>query len=279
MATGKAVGAVIDAPPLARAPHGLVNSLTLRPDVDRWEGGVAFESLACAASVDLWGVCNPTPVNLVDGAGKDRGVYAPSFGITATDTCTSTFGSDFRDRAAGRAEMLLEAASQKALESELKWGHVASTETPAGRWLTGPDTTVVDSTGVCPRTAVALLEDAYAACGYGGAGVLHLSPGAAEGLKLKADGDLLRTRYGTPVILGAGYAKTDADPSPWEGTWGFITGPVYVWLGDIQVFPDSIDQAVTIATNDIRFKAERLGAVAFDGCCVFAAKIDLAKIC
>ena len=67
MATTKAVGAVVDAPPLVKAPHGLINSLTLQSDADRWEGGVAFESLTCAASIDLWGLCDPTSVSLVDG--------------------------------------------------------------------------------------------------------------------------------------------------------------------------------------------------------------------
>lgn len=282
MATTKSVGAVVDSPPIAAAPYGLINSVTLQKDVDRWEGGVGFESLSCAAKVGLWGVCDPGSHVVLDHSGSDRTVYAPAFGITAENTCSSTLaGSAFREVAARRAEQLLEASTQKAVEWELKRGLVASTSAPLGRWLAGPATVDIttDAAGHCPRSAAAMLEDAYAACGYGGPGVLHLTPGTGGDLRLEQDGDVLRTGNGTLAILGAGYAPAPGDADPWDGAWAFITGPAYVWLGDIQTFPDSIDQAVTIATNDITYKSERLAAVTFDGCCAFAVKVDLAKIC
>jgi hypothetical protein len=277
MAVTKSVGAVIDAPAIAPAPYGLVNSATLQRDVDRWEGGVSFESLACAANIEIWGLCDSDGSPVIDNSGADRVVHAPAFGITATDTCSSTMaGSAFREVAAQRAEALLEASTQKALEWELKRGLVASTSTPPGRWLTGPGVVDIttDSTGHCPQAAVAMLQDAYSACGYGGPGVLHLTPGTAGGLRLTEDGDVLRTANGDLAIAGAGYAE----PSGGE-VWAFITGPTYVWLGEITTYPDSMSQAVSIATNDIRYKAERLAAVTFDGCCAFAVKVDLAKIC
>jgi hypothetical protein len=58
-----------------------------------------------------------------------------------------------------------------------------------------------------------------------------------------------------------------------------MTGPVYTWLGEAEVLPDTLEKAVNVATNDIFLKAERLAAVTFDGCCAFAVKVDLAKIC
>ena len=288
MATTKSVGFAVDAPPLVAAPYGLINEWTLQPDDVRWEGGVGFESLACAAKIDLWGICTPDGITVADGTGNERGVYAPAFAITATDTCTSTFGSDFRERAESRARELLEAATPKAVESEFKWGWQSSSAAPAGRWLTGPLTQVVDATGLKADCAAALLLDAYAGCSYGGGAVLHASPGAAYRLdtNLGADftingepahKDTLYTDSGVPVIVGAGYAPNGSELAPWDGNWMFVTGPPMVWLGEIQVYPDNIDQAVNVATNDIRFKAERLAAVTFDGCCVFAAKVDVAK--
>jgi len=280
VAVTRSVGFAVDGPPISAALHGVVNRLTLQDDVVRWEGGVGFESLACAAVVEVWGLCDSVPSVVVDGSGNDRGVFAPSFGVTATDLCSSTLsGSDFRERAAGRVEELLLASSQKAVESELKWGHVASAASPAGRWLASPETVVVDSSGVSPEVAVALLEDAYAGCSYGGGGVLHLSPGSAIGLwsVVEVDG-VLFTPMGTQLVLGSGYVGPVGSPAPWDGNWMFITGPVLVWLGDVQVFPEELGQAVAVATNDIRYKAERLAAVTFDGCCVFAVKVDVTKI-
>lgn len=281
MAINKTVGGVVDAPSLAAAPFGLINRITIAPDTDRWEGGIAYESLACAAKVDLWGMCDPAETNVSDGTGNDRTVVAPPIGITATDTCTSTFGADSRARAEDRVKELLDAASQKALEFELKWGPVASASDPVGRWLTDSNTVVVDASGVSPKAAVALLEDAYADCGYGGSGTLHLTRGTAGALArtLEEDNGVLFTKTGSLVIAGSGYSASDPSGSgAWDGTWAFMTGPVQVWLGDMSMYPETFDQAVDIAKNDIRFKAERLAAVAYDGCCVFAVKVDLTQI-
>jgi len=279
VAVTKSVGFAVDPPPIAAAPYGLINRITLQPDDGRWEGGVGFESLACAAKVELWDLCDDAGTVITDGTDNDRAVFGVSFGITVVDTCTSTFGSDFRDKAEGRVLNLLEAATQKAVESELKFGHVASIGTPAGRWLASAETSVVDSSGVSPMVAVALLEDAYAACSYGGGGMIHMTPGSAFGVwSVEKVDDVLFTSSGTPLILGAGYAPTGDEAAPWDGNWMFITGPAMVWLGEPQMYPESLDKAVTIATNDIRFKAERLAAVTFDGCCAFAVKVDLTKI-
>lgn len=281
MATTKAVGGVVDPPSLAAAPFGLVNRLTLQSDDARWEAGVGFESLACAGKIELWGICDDTSTVVFDGAGNDRVVNAPAFGITVVDTCTSTFGSDFREKAEGRVRELLEASTQKAVEWELRRGAVAAAATPVGRWLASPESVVVDGSGVCPRAAVALLEDAYAGCGYGGGGVLHMTPGAATGLRgtIGEDDGVMFTETGTQVVIGSGYVPVAVDAAPWDENWMWVTGPTMVWLGEPNVYPESLDQAVTLATNDIKFKAERLAAVTFDGCCVFAVKVDLTKTC
>lgn len=278
MVTTKAVGGVVDSPTLSPAPFGLIGPETLVKDADRWEGGVAYESLACAATIDLWDLCDPDGTTVVDGTGKDREVIGTSFGITATDVCKATFGADFRTRAAERALALLEASTQKAVESELMWGHVASAATPVGRWLTSTDTTTIGASAVPPRAALALLEDAYAACGYGGAGVIHMTRGtvAALGELVLPDGEVLRTRAGTLVIAGAGYTAVGTPPEGWTGTWAFITGPTQVWLGEASVFPED-NPAIDISVNDIRYRAERLAAVTFDGCCAYAVKVDLAQ--
>lgn len=284
MATTKTVGGVVDAPPLAAAPFGLLNKVTLASDADRWESGVSYQSLDCAAKIDLWGMCDPDETNVIDGTGKNQIIYAPPVGITVTHTCTSTFGADFRAEANKQVLNLLEASTQKALEFELKWGPVGSAsnaanpDSPQARWLTDQNTVVVDSSGVSPKAAAAMLEDAYAACGYGGYGVLHVTRGTATSLGSSIDEntDILYTPTGTMVIAGAGYSTPDpAASGAWDGTWAFITGATQVWLGDPTVYPETLETAVNVATNDIFFKAERLAAAAYDGCCVFAVKVDL----
>jgi hypothetical protein len=280
VATVKTVGGVVDAPPIAAAPFGLINKITLGSEAERWEGGISWQSLDCAAKVDLWGACDPNETNVIDGTGKNQIIYAPPIGITATHTCTSTFGADFREKANEQVLNLLDASTQKALEFELKWGPIASTSDPIGRWLTDANTVVVDASGVSPKAATAMLEDAYAACGYGGYGVLHVTRGTATSLgsSIDEETDILYTPVGTMVIAGAGYSTPNpAGAGAWDGTWAFITGSTQVWLGDPSVYPETLNQAVNIATNDIFFKAERLAAAAYDGCCVFAVKVDLTQ--
>jgi len=285
VATTKTVGGVVDAPPLNAAPFGLLNRVTLADVGDRWESGVSYQSLDCAAKVDLWGMCDPDETNVIDGTGKNQVIYAPPIGITVTHTCTSTFGSEFRAEADKQVRALLEATTQKALEYELKWGPVAAaanavnTDGPQARWLTDSNTIIVDASGVSPKAATAMLEDAYAACGYGGSGVLHVTRGTATSLGSSVDRtDILYTPTGTMVLAGAGYSTPDpAGAGAWDGTWAFITGATQVWLGPAEVYPGSLDQAVNVTTNDIFFKAERLAAAAYDSCCVFAVKVDLTQ--
>lgn len=281
MSTRFPVGAVIEAPVVTAAPFGIINSVTLAEGDQsdsalRWEGGVAYESLICAPKVQNWGLCDPGGDVVVDKTGADRLVTAEPFAITAYDTCTAVGGADRRKDAEARVLALLEASTQKAVEREVLLGSIASSAPTlgGGRWLMGPGTTQLPDVAGDPREAIAILEDAYAQCSVGDAGVLHLTRGSAYRARLDADGDVLRTRTGSLVIAGSGYSVGAEAPAGWEGTWAFVTGPVRVWVGDPAVYPEDAGQAVNIRTNDLIYKAERLAAAAYDGCCAFAVKID-----
>ena len=123
---------------------------------------------------------------------------------------------------------------------------------------------------------MSLLEDQWAACSPGGGGVLHMTPGILTGLfgvMPDVEGVLYSTG-GSMVIVGAGYKEDPQfDAVPWDGDWMWMTGPVQVWLGEPRVYPEELDMAFNRKTNDIVYKAERLAAVTFDGCCVFAVKV------
>jgi hypothetical protein len=280
-------GRLVMAPPMKAAPFGLINSQTLAPDGERWEGGVAFPSVACAADVQIWDICSPVNGQVVTPADPDQwAVYGPPVGVTAEYACGT--GQTAVDRVAAEARVLeiLEATTQRALEHELRWGVVASAATPTGRWLQQPTTVEVtpatlgaSASGVnyangkaTPKAGVGMLEEAYQQCSYGDTGVLHLTRGTAAQVTLEPDGDVLRTPSGTLVIVGTGYSSPDAGSAPWDTqNIAFITGPPRVWLGEPIVYPPVFDRSV----NDVVIKAERMAAVTFDGCCSFGIGIDL----
>lgn len=284
MATNKAVGFTVDPPPLVTAPYGVINRLTLQPDTTRWEGGVGYESLTCSGGYQTWDPCSDTPDYDVPRV-PPKQVFGPVFGLTADNPCPSTLNGASRKEAADQAAALLQMRTPYLVEQELKWGVQSSRHLPEGRWLTHPDTVILpagEPDGVCAATAMALLEDAYAYCS-GQLGMLHMTRGTASQLQnLTVDDGVLFSNVGTPIIAGTGYSSCPDGPAFGDdscATWMFISGPVQLWLSDITVYPGDLGQAVTIATNDINFRAERLAAITFDGCCVFAVKVDLTKTC
>src|SRR5690606_26062585 len=104
---------------------------------------------------------------------------------------------------------------------------------------------------------VAALEGALAES-YGGVGTVHVPAGAAAllGCCRVAQEDpatgSLRTLAGNCVVIGAGYSAENTGPSgPAEpGTaWLYVTGPVVVRRGPVDVIPEA-GPSVNTRTND-----------------------------
>jgi hypothetical protein len=97
---------------------------------------------------------------------------------------------------------------------------------------------------------------------YKAQGVLHMGRYAAQYLAgigaLEPDGQVLRTKLGTPVVAGGGYQQVAGTlPTTFDV---FATGPLAVTAGAATILPATIDRAV----NDIHALAFKPYAAGWD---------------
>lgn len=205
--------AIVTGPARAALPHGLFSVVPVRTGTtDRWESGVAFESIGCPPDAPK-GVgpfnCDPEegepnavglPKDLDEG-GLVLGEAEP-FLIYETYQC-SPIGNTL-SHAQDVAQARLEAREEMRVEQALSTGAFGQTPNFA-------DTAAVTDLGAqpSPREAIGLLEQTLAT-EYGAQGLLHMSRFTAtilleEGV-VKLNNGRLATLLGTPVVAGAGYA-------------------------------------------------------------------------
>jgi hypothetical protein len=210
--------------------------------------------------------------------------------LTVDETCT-TFGWKQADYE-GRANRRLIALGGKALEWEFWTGEVAKADglDPAiYQWLAQdrvaesggvPAHGAVDLTpaggALDPRHALAELEEALGESGTG-VGVIHMSRRMAILMPDRWTEGPMITWPDSAVAVGAGYPGVGPDgapPSPGE-EWVYATNLVDIWLGETHLFPNTLAEALDRGKNTISYKAERLGAVTWDGNAHFAIRVQI----
>ncbi len=79
------------------------------------------------------------------------------------------------------------------------------------------------------------------------------------------------------MIADAGYDGSSPYGAAAEdgSQWAYATGIPVVRLGPVAVYPDSLAEAINRSTNTVEYRAERLAAVGWDGCCHLAAELNL----
>jgi hypothetical protein len=102
---------------------------------------------------------------------------------------------------------------------------------------------------------------------YRGMGVLHMNAATATVLcdNLYADGQIMRTKLGTPVVVGRGYEV----PGVIYGT-----GPLVIYRGDV----DTRQQAISKPNNKVSYIAQRDYVVGWD-CGVLCVTLSECNIC
>ncbi len=202
------------------------------------------------------------------GDGKAYATADP-FTVIAGVTCGSlgTLGVDDEQRATAA----LASAEQRLVETQFEAGAI-SPRLAAGGAVVTPG----GATGLRVKRAVGVLEQ-YIRDQYNGVGVLHMPPLLAEYVEPTRDGNVLRTRLGTPIAFGAGYAGlSPAGAAPAANTaWIYATGAVMVRRSGVQVPARGI-QTLDRATNQTLMIAERQIMVAIDCLPIGAALVDLA---
>lgn len=95
----------------------------------------------------------------------------------------------------------------------------------------------------------------------------------------EATRERLVTKLGTIVAAGVGYPGTEPADTPATVTpaaiWMYATGLVTVHLSPGVITGEEPGQQVDVSVNTMKTYAERVAAIVWDGCCHFAAKVDL----
>lgn len=281
--------------------HGLLQSArVLTPGEDgvpeRWEGGFGIWTGSCDGA-KAWDPCTPHDNIRYDrqkDSQTDEPDYEPYQPFVAYTTVTcSSFGFEGANYVE-RAKSMLTDFQSSAIEREF-WTGEAIDANPHLISTPFDDDHIVNPGGagnatipVSPREALILLTQAIAEC-YGDVrGMIHASPGLVTAwLDMGAvahddDGRLVSVVRGDFIVAGSGYDRTvgphGAPLVTGQQEWAFATGMVYVLVGDdIEVYPETLAEALDRQTNTVEFRAERTAAVWHDGCCQFAVLVDTAS--
>jgi hypothetical protein len=286
----------IVAPPSSGPPlNGLLTSGLVVEDDSRWESGFTFAP-ECTGSA-VWEPCadpayeERSPAEKSEFEGNPEFIVYKPWIVEAPYECSSW----------GFIEAEYEAKAFRALESsegqviEREWW--TGERMPANqnlRYFTPNDDDHILNPGgaaapvaVGPGLGIVLLEAAIASCAHT-KGVLHLPVSVAARvtgsmvLEDTQDG-VLRTRTrGDLVVVGSGYdgsvGPIGQDPVSDGQAWAYVTGPVAVRLVEVEIFPETMAEALDRATNTISYRAERTAAVVHDACCSFAVLIELDQV-
>ncbi|MFD8820750.1 cupin [Streptomyces sp. NPDC059605] len=256
----------VEAIPGTPLPHGILGaSCTTITDVtkDRIHelNGVEWLGLGCCPVRDWPDPCDEpeSPGDESPGAPpvkefcRPTAEHAAPITVYAGAEC-SALGWTYKE-ARAHAEASMELGEQQALEAAF-WRTKLAMEAVD---LTPPEGPVHIAQGI------AALEGCLAES-YGGVGTLHIPAGAAALLGccniVREDPDgALRTLAGNCTIIGAGYSAMNTGPGnvPAEpGTaWLYITGPLVIRRGPVDVIPDRPGPSVNIRNNDRRVLVER----------------------
>ncbi|MDQ1018954.1 cupin [Streptomyces afghaniensis] len=251
----------IEAIPGRPLPYGILGGCTDVIDVDDVHEllGVEWMALGCCPVRDTDWCSDESPGEESPGSPPGQKEFcdpaheeADPVTIYAGVRC-STIGWSYQE-AIEHVRASLELGEQQAVESAF-WRYTLA---PRAIDLTPAEGPVSLAQGV------AALEGCLAES-YGGVGTLHVPTGAAALLGCcniaYVDGNRLSTLAGNCVIVGSGYsaANTGPDGTPAEpGTaWLYISGPVVVRRGPIDVIPDRAGASIDRRVNDRRVLAER----------------------
>lgn len=210
---------------------------------ERWINGVKFRPYTLGGVGGAYDPCNVSTLT--------PGTLAPAqtgdpFAIWEAESCTAM--GEERFIAAQRATTLLEATTSKKVASELWRGTIAQAASFSNRRLNNPTATgnlgkINGAAAVNRVAAFAALEQSIGEQGSGAQGYIHCTRRTASFWSndqlIERVGNRLVSKLGTIIIADAGYdgsASNGTIPSAAGITaWAYATGPVSLWVSDIEV--------------------------------------------
>ncbi len=271
----EAISPVPATPPRVGLLASARTGLTLPP---RWTNGFSYEpENYCAAN----GVADPCESSKTFSPDNRDIVSVDPVVLWAADACT-TLGS--RDRR-GRALCRLEACTWKLLAGELWEGTLTqSSANVNNKFLASPAANTITTTSLSPSDGLACLEEALAQCSCSRS-MIHVTPGVmvylARDHLVTRVGDVFVTANDTYVVADAGYTGTgpEGQPAVTGAVWAYGTDIVNVALDAPFVIPrediEAMGQTAHLYDNTLTYRAERLAAAWWDGCCHLALPFDI----
>ncbi len=245
----------------APLPYGLFTVATMRPDSDRWQGGVQWEQTLAAQAQGTSFDCD-TPAAAL-GLDEQECSVGEASAFTVYGYFRGNPVESSGEVAQAKAIDHLTIREQARVEQALWTGDLGNepslrdSATPAG------------STALALITGLAALEEAIAD-DYGSLGVIHMTRATAlwafKDRLVESRNGRLFTALGTPVVAGAGYdgsGPTGAAAAAGKA-WAYATGPVFAYRSEVfsptATFGDILDRS----TNTLLAVAERTYVVGFD---------------
>ena len=262
-------GVTVSPPSRSRLSYGLFSVAELVDVTDPHELlGAQWTPLPCHRP-ELWpGECsNEGEEREKTYAEQPDIVHALPFAVYGSFHCTlpGYRVSDAQERA---REHLL-SGEQKAAEYAVWTGSQGNTP-----YLASPD--AVDLGTVDCSSALFSLITEFTDTEVAGTPVVHMPRSMIPWITfhLYRDSGKLLTTQGNPVVAGAGYTEANVgpggDPAPEGSWWVYVTGPVKIRRGPVDMVPTTGAQGFNTRTNNITALAERSFVIGWD-CPVGAA--------
>lgn len=244
------------APAVTKRKSSLLDVARVTDEFTWLDGAGLWQTFNCMTFLGSAEFCAPASKDLDDTATWTDGFRFSAYGgFTCKPIGRATDTED-------KIELAFTNGESTAVESAFVAMRFVENEANAdfpGEW---PEPEVITAVA-SPVLMIAALEE-YGATHYNGYPVIHLPVGLGSRLladnMLVWDGDILRTRYGSKVAVGAGYSLDDPEKA-------YVTGEV--WIGRSDIVSQS---AMETTNNDVVNLVER-GYVAAVDC--FAATVSL----
>lgn len=242
---------------------------------DDWMAGFAWVSESCPA----WQGFNPcTELTDPPPEGNTGIVYVVPVAYRVGLECTTLSGTMDQERARRQAERIASFVAARELWTgdlskldpyDLPNGGAANQVNPHLEQVDAGNQLAATAD---PMAALAELEAAAGEAVAGGPVLIHGSPRLIGRIAMNCErvGNELRTKTGAIVVPDAGYPGSGPDGTG-DG-WLYATGPVLARLGPIT--SDTSPATTTDrSTNRRQVIAERMFAVTFDPCSLFAVQV------
>lgn len=266
-------------PGVAAAPptSGLVASAA-RPDIPRWEQGLAWVPERCATTYQLLPWCDEPAVAYTPP--RPGAAYHRPVELRVADECSTLGGPPDLER----ARRVAEAQSPFAIARELWTGELSATDpytvgaaTLTNAHLASAAADVVGGSAASPLVGFGRLEQAALEATHGQPVMLHVPVMLLPQLwpVFRPVGQTLVTHAGNLLVADGGYPGTGPAGQPTAASvWAYATSPVAVLTSPWRLIDD--DPSVVDSTSNTRTTwAARVFAATFDPCVHLATEITL----